>query len=117
MLRYGFTVTSVGSHGVICIGACDDPRDLRNVSALKTVRVALAVVALVMEVRAQTEVRELVDLREDAVAFFGVLLDDVEFFLGELAGLVDNGIRNSNLAYVVQKRSEIDLLALLIALT
>ena len=116
VLRDRVTVTSSGSHGVICIGACDDPCDLRNLLALESVRIALTVVTLVMEVSAYAEVRELVDLGEDAVTLFRVLLDDVEFFVGELAGLVDNGVRDADFSYVVEKGSEVDLLAFFVVL-
>ena len=45
-----------------------------------------------------------------------MLLDDVEFFFGELAGLVDNGIRDADLSYVVEKGSKVDLLAFFVIL-
>ena len=69
-----------------------------------------------MEVRAYAEVRELVDLGENSVTFFRVLLDDVEFFIGEFARFVDNGVRDADLSYVVEKGSEVYLLAFLVAL-
>ena len=56
VLRDRITVTSSGSHGVICISACDDPGDLRNLRALESVRISLTVVTLMMEVSAYAEI-------------------------------------------------------------
>ena len=55
-------------------------------------------------------------LRKDLASVNGVELDLGELFVIQLAVLIDDAVVNAYLAYVVQQRGEIDLLALLVGL-
>ena len=55
-------------------------------------------------------------LRKDLASVNGMELDLGELFVIQLAVLVDDAVVHAYLAYVVQQRGEIDLLALLVGL-
>ena len=94
---------------VVHIGNRNDLRRNRDRLAGQTVRIAAAVIALVVPARdliRGLEQRLLIRERQavqDIRADRRVRLHDLEFFLCQLAGLVDDLIRNADLADIVQR--------------
>ena len=56
---------------------------------------AVAVISLVMGSRTDGKVGAFLDGRQDLRSLGGVILDDRVFFVGELAGLIEDGERNA----------------------
>ena len=80
------------------------PRGMR--SPLSAVRVALAVPALVVVVDDGVGVHQEADALADLAARVAVLLDDRVFLRRQLAGLLEDGVRDDDLSHVVQRRAE-----------
>src|SRR5919109_1050694 len=100
----------VGRHRVEGVAAADDARDERDVVARKPVRIAEPVVSLVARTHDVPDLAEqAADLLEHALALDRVLLDDLALLVGQRAGLVDDLLRRSHLADVVQQRRELGI--------
>ena len=72
----------------------------------KAIGIAAAVEALVVEFDAGQHVLQLRNGAHDVRAFHGVLLHQLEFFVGELAGLFQDAVVDADLAHVVQQRRD-----------
>ena len=107
-------VAALGCHGVVCVSHRNDPRDLGDVFALQPLGISPAVESLVVVVRPDAQVRGLLDSGEDLVPVNRVELDLGVLLVGQLAILVDDGVGDADLAYVVQQRREIHFLAILV---
>ena len=102
-------IYTVGGHGVIGIRHGDDPCNQRDIVAGQSIRIPLAVQAFVVIARADIESGDHVDILQDLGAGGRVPLHHLVFLLRQLAGLVQDGIRNTNLSDVVQKTDKADV--------
>ena len=110
----GFFVAALARQGVVDVGHCHDLRGNGNILTLQAVRVAAAVPALVMPaadgVGCLDQRRLLLEgeLVENFRTGGGVGLHRVKLFLRQFAGLVQNRLRDVDLADVVQRRRRAD---------
>ena len=111
VLGDGVAVAAVGGHGVVGVRHGDDPGDLGDLVALQALRVAPAVVALVVIARADAEPGGILDAGEDLAAHHGVHLDLGELLVREPALLGEDLDGHADLAHVVEQSGEVDLLA------
>ena len=75
-------------------------------SPCETVGIAAAVHAFVVQFDAGEHVLQLRDGTHDVGALHGMLLHDVEFFVGQRAGLLEHAVVHADLADVVQQRGD-----------
>jgi hypothetical protein len=99
-------IGAVGGDGIEGIGHGDDARHQRNLIGCKAVGVAGAVEAFVMQFDAGQHFFQLGDGTHDVGAFHRVLLHEVEFFVGELAGLFEDAVIHPDFSHVVQQRGD-----------
>ncbi len=99
-------VGTIGGDGVEGVGDGDDAGHHRNLIAGEAVGVACAVHALVVQLDAGEHVFQLRDGAHDVGALGGMLLHQVEFFVGELAGLFQDAIVHADFADVMQQRGD-----------
>ena len=81
---------------------------------LASIGISASAVTLMMPTGTVCERGHLFDRTEDLGSEYGVSLDDLELFLVELGGLVDNGIGDTDLAYIMQKSHHVDGVLLLV---
>ena len=106
-------VNAVARHGVICVGDGDDPGQERNVFSGDSLRVAFSVIAFMVVFGSDVQSVDEADVFQYTCADDGVALHELVFFIGELARLVENGIRNADLSDIVQKADGVDVVRLL----
>src|SRR5204863_4834589 len=88
--------------------AHDDPRGPRNLLPGEMIRVAGSVPALVTRADDRPDVTEQpTDAREQPLTLDRVHLDQLAFLGAEGAGLVDDLVRDPDLAHVVEQRGEL----------
>ena len=92
LLRNRQPVAPVGRQGVVGIRHGNDPRDFRDLLPLQPFRIAGAVVPFMMVMRADPDIRIVLDAGKNLVAQHRVLLYDFIFFPRQLAFLVDNAV-------------------------
>ena len=113
-VRIGLFVAAFAGQRVIYVREGDDLRRDRNLVADKAVRVAAPVVTLVVPAADLIgDLNQRLILRhrkvlQDGSANGGMRLDDLEFLRRQLAGLVEDGIRDADFADVVQGGSGAD---------
>ncbi len=116
VLRQRLAVRPVGRHRVVGVAGGDDPRQRRDLLAAEPVGVARAVVALVAGADDLADLAEqAADAVQEPLALDRVALDDLELLGRERAGLVDDLVRDSELADVVQQRRELRVAPLALA--
>ena len=91
----------------------DDARLERDVLADHPVRVSHPVESLVAVSDDRADVFEPVDRRDDPLAELGMLLDQPALGLGQRARLREHGLRDADLADVVEERAELEALQVL----
>ena len=96
-------VWSARDHRLVGVGDGDDPRPDRDLLAGEPVRVAAAVVPLVVVEHDRRRVAQRAGLLEDDLADLGVLGDDPPLRLVELARLGEDLVRDRELAQVVEQ--------------
>lgn len=109
---HGGAVGAVGGHGVERIREAHDARGEGDRLAGKAVRVAAAVVTLVVVEDSGEDILEHGDVLEYAVADLGVELDEGKLVVGETAGLAEHGFRDADLADVVHQARDVDAFGL-----
>jgi hypothetical protein len=85
----------------------DDVRLHRDVVACEPLRIAVSVIALVVRANDRDEVAQRLDRGEDRCADGRVRAHEHPFVLRERAGLVEDGVRDADLADVVQRRAQL----------
>ena len=110
---HGGLVGAVGGHGVERVGDGDDARHQRDLIALQSVGIAVAVHVFVVQFDARQHVLQLRDRAHDVGALGGVLLHQFEFLGGERAGLLQHAIVHADLADVVQQGGDAQLVEVL----
>ena len=113
-VRIGLFVAAFAGQRVVYVREGDDLRRDRNLVADKAIRVAAPVVTLVMPAADLIgDLNQRLILRhrkvlQDGSTDGGMRLDDLEFLRCQLAGFVEDGIRNADFADVVQGGSGAD---------
>ena len=98
---HGALVRAIRRHGIEGVCDRDDARLHRNLIAFQPLRIPSAVYHLMMHVHARQKFAHGGNLRHDLVALLRVLLHDLELFIRERCGLLQNIIVNANLADIV----------------
>ena len=114
LLRNRLAVAALGGHGIIGIRNGDDTCDIGNIFPLQPVGIASPVIAFVMVVCPDAQIRGLLDTGENPVAVNRVELDLVKLFVGQFAVLVDDRVRDTDLPYVVEQPRKVYLFAVLL---
>ncbi len=97
-------VDALRRHGVECVRDVDDPCGQGNGVARETVRITLAVRALVVVPDRRNHVLEVAQLRDDPRALLRMAAHQQPLGLVERAVLQEHTVRDSDLADVVQQR-------------
>ena len=98
----GLLVRARRQHGVERVGDRQDACAYGNAVARQASRVSVAVKPLVVVEDHRPLVGQEADRAEDVDRLLGMPLDDSELVVRERAGLGENGVRNADLADVVQ---------------
>ena len=101
-------------HRVEGVGDVDDAGEQRDLVAPQAVRIAAPVRLLVVQLDDRQVRLEERHRPEDLRAEHGMALDDLEFVVGERAGLAEDGVADADLADVVQQRAEAQHLDLVV---
>ena len=100
---------------VVGVGEGHDPGPHGDLPPLQLVGIAGPVVAFVVGPDDPGDLLELDDGTEDVLAPGGMLLDQLELGVGQLAGLIQDALRNGDLAHVVEERGQFEVAQLLLA--
>src|SRR6266851_4503679 len=108
--RQRASIAAVGGHGVEGVAAHHDPCRPRDPFACEAVGIAAAVPALVAGADERADLaEEAADPREQAFALDRVCLDQLALVGGQRARLVDDLLRDADLADIVQQRCQLRL--------
>ena len=94
-------IRPLGCHCVKCIGDGNDARLHRKFIALQTLRITLAVNHFVVHVHARQKISHRGNLGHDLESFLRMRLHDLELFIGQRRGFLQNAIVDSDLADIV----------------
>ena len=106
----GFFIHPVADQSIVDVGQRNHLGPNGDGVPFQTVGIALAVPALVMvaadvvAILIQAALQNLRHMLQDLTPAHGVLLHDLKLLAGELAGFVENGVGNGDLAHVVHDR-------------
>ncbi len=100
--RAGAVIRPVGGDGVVDVGELEDLRRHRELAALEPVGIPAAVELLVVPADDRQEVAQALERLADALPDDGVLVHHDPLLVGQPARLVDDLVRDPDLADVVQ---------------
>ncbi len=110
--RHCIAVRAIGCHRVICISDSNDAREEGNLIAIHAVWVALPIDSLVVVPHHRCNLGVGIDLRENPLADFGVLLHLPTLIECQGARLLEEASRETDLSDVVHETTKLRKFAL-----
>src|SRR5262249_16355318 len=109
VLREASAIATIGDHGVIGIDHGDDTRGERNIASLEFRRISRAVDTLVMMQSVKTCRLQVREETQDGPAVLRMAVDDDALIVSESAGLIEDRVRNADLADVMKQSGNFNL--------